>query len=116
ASGLYLRAVETERARTEAALARERASRVLAEDRARDVQAAQQRIDELLRGMADSSAKSEVQALQAQIREAEPRARPESAASVSSAAARVAPVPAPAVSEAWPAASERPHIHLQNEW
>ncbi|MES1178281.1 MAG: serine/threonine-protein kinase [Myxococcales bacterium] len=75
--GAYVRGIQSEKALTHAALARERDIRGLAEARTRDVQRAQRRIDELLRGMSNSPAKAEVLSLQQQIREApapQPRA------------------------------------------
>jgi serine/threonine protein kinase len=114
--GAYVRGIQSEKALTNAALLRERDSRGLAESRTRDVQRAQQRIDELLRGMASSPAKSEVLALQQQIREeSAPEAR------VSRNAARPSREPAlqaAAESSAEPpkARPPEPRIRVQNEW
>src|SRR5262249_12040466 len=111
ASVSYVRAVKTERTRTQAALEGERASRVLAESRTHEVQAAQQRIDELLRGLADSSAKAEVLELQAKIRSAVQVPKPEQPRP--RAATSVAP-PAALTSSA--AVPSPPRIRVQNEW
>jgi hypothetical protein len=68
---VYVRSVQAQEATTRAAMRDEQASRALAEKRMHEVQAAQARIDELLRDLADSPTKAEVVALQEQIREAQ---------------------------------------------
>jgi hypothetical protein len=108
-AALYLRAVEEERGRTQAALERERESRELAEARTREVQRAQARIDELLADMGSSPAKSEVLALQAQILDAPPVAQAPAAPKV-----RSVPKDPPAPAEARPV--EQPRLRVQSEW
>jgi eukaryotic-like serine/threonine-protein kinase len=116
-AGAYVRGIQGEKALTNAALLRERDSRGLAEARTRDVQHAQQRIDELLRGMANSPEKAEVQALQRQIREEpapEPRAVRPTARPQREPSALSAPNSSAASTSIQPAAE--PRIRVQNEW
>jgi hypothetical protein len=113
ASASYVRAVGMERTRTQAALEGERASRLLAETRTKEVQAAQQRIDELLRGLADSSAKEEVIDLQAKIRDAPVRPRPEQPRA-RLPAPFIEPPSAPSASSA--ALPSTPRIRVREEW
>jgi eukaryotic-like serine/threonine-protein kinase len=67
----YLKAVKAEQVKTADALANEQRSRQDAERRTHEVQAAQVRIDELLKNLADSPKKDEIQELQRQIRSGE---------------------------------------------
>jgi eukaryotic-like serine/threonine-protein kinase len=112
----YLAAIEEERGKTVNALVLEKKSRHEAEQRTEEVQAAQQRIDELLRNVADSPTKDEVLDLQRLIRVGGPAA----AASASRAALRASTVPrdaaaAPA-SAAAPVAATPPSIKVQQDW
>jgi hypothetical protein len=68
--GSYLRAVRAEQNKTLEALANEQSARRDADQRTREVQEAQGRIDELMRRISDSPTKDEVLALQERIREA----------------------------------------------
>lgn len=113
----YLRAVKAEQAKTAAALDQEQKSRSDAERRTHEVQAAQARIDELLKNLADSPKKEEIQQLQQQIRTGEPvtdLARPRRAPSNER---RVAAAPS-AEPAARPAAAPAtaPVIKVQSEW
>ena len=112
----YVRGIEAAGSKTADAFKKERASRRVAEERTREVQAAQQRIDELLRNVADSPTKNEVLALQRQIRE------PTGTAPVSQRAPRGA-LPARDVVAAPPSASPPavagevvPSIKVQSSW
>ncbi|HEY4157239.1 MAG TPA: serine/threonine-protein kinase [Polyangiaceae bacterium] len=112
----YLRAVHREQARTAAALAEEQESRRLAESRTREVEAAQTRIDQLLKDLADSPKKDEVLALQQQIRTSDTALVP-----VRSPPARTPePRPKPAL-EPTPAPASKPSatpsaIKVQKDW
>ncbi|HEY3494383.1 MAG TPA: serine/threonine-protein kinase [Polyangiaceae bacterium] len=115
AAGTYLLAVRHEQARTRDALARERESRAVAETRTREVQRAQQRIDELLRGVAASPEKTEVLELQARIRGTEGPTSPKPLAAaprVREAAERPGEPRTPP--SAAPAAA--PSMRLQVDW
>lgn len=115
----YLVAINAERARTVVALDGERASRKLAEERTRDVQAAQQRIDELLRNVADSPTKDAVRELQAAIRAPEAQAsRGANAPRGPSVLAReLRPTPAASAASEQPTpAVEGPKIKVQDKW
>ena len=114
-AGAYVRGIEREQALTQAALLREQDSRGLAEARTRDVQSAQQRIDELLRGIGNSPAKTEVLALQRQIREAPEARTPRAAPRPPTEAATLAPAAA-SVQRPVPAPAPAPRIRVQNEW
>jgi serine/threonine protein kinase len=108
----YLRAINAERSRTELALLGERKSRKLAEERTHDVQAAQQRIDELLRNVTDAPTKSAVLELQRQIRE--PGAlTPTMRAARAAAPPRDATAPQPSSA---PAVVALPSIKVQSVW
>ncbi len=76
---VYVRSVQAQEATTRAAMREEQASRALAEKRTHEVQAAQARIDALLRDLADSPTKAEVMALQEEIREAKSAPDPKEA-------------------------------------
>jgi serine/threonine protein kinase len=116
-AGAYVRGIQSEKALTHAALLRERDSRGVAEARTRDVQRAQARIDELLRGMVNSPEKAEVQALQRQIRE-EAAPEPRTVRPVARPPREPSAVPAPGPSAA-PTSIQpttEPRIRVQNEW
>jgi eukaryotic-like serine/threonine-protein kinase len=112
----YLRAITDERGNTERALQGETKSRKLAEQRAREVEAAQQRIDELLRNVSDSPTKDAVLELQRQIRATTgaPAPRPQNRPALLAKDAPSA-APVPAVPAAAPAASA-PRIKVQEDW
>jgi serine/threonine protein kinase len=113
-AGLYLRAVQQEKARTEVALQRELQSREIAESRTREVQRAQQRIDELLRDIENSPEKREVLALQAQIRGTTEKTDPKVApASVRS---RPATEPEPKTHASSASPPEPPRMRVLDEW
>jgi hypothetical protein len=111
----YIRGITAERSNTEQALQNAQLSRKLAEQQTREVQAKQQRIDELLRSVGDSPTKDAVLELQRQIRAsstaplpARPAARfPAPAREPAVASAAVAPPPAPAPT---------PGIKVQKDW
>ncbi len=111
-AGAYLGAINAEKANTQKALERERSTRKLAEDRTREVQQAQERIDELLLGMKDSPTKEAVVELQRQILPervvVQKAARPPEAT-----AARDQPAEAPKPA---PSASPPVGIKVQSEW
>ncbi len=65
----YVRAVETEEAKTFAALLGERSSRELAERRALDVQTAQARIERLLAGLEGTARSPATRAIEAELRD-----------------------------------------------
>ncbi len=64
----YVRAIQAEKDATRRALAEEQASRALAEQRAREVEGAQRRIEELVRDLADSPSREAVLELERQLR------------------------------------------------
>ncbi|HWZ88575.1 MAG TPA: serine/threonine-protein kinase [Polyangiaceae bacterium] len=109
----YLHAVRSEQAKTSAALVEEQQTRRLAEQRTHEVEAAQGRIDQLLKDLADSPKKEEVLALQSSIRAAssafKPPAHPQPSPILSTR------VPAPPVPLAAPSATAT-SIKVQREW
>jgi hypothetical protein len=112
----YLRGVRGEQMKTAAALRDEQASRQVAERRTREVQAAQARIDQLLKDLAESPKKEEIQALQTSILATAPSA---AAAPVTRGpvmarpSSSMRPEPAPVA----PAPTKEPStIKVQNEW
>jgi type II secretory pathway predicted ATPase ExeA len=112
----YLRGVRAEQMKTAAALRDEQASRQVAERRTQEVQAAQARIDQLLKDLAESPKKEEIQALQGQIRATSPNAVPAAVARASvttrpSSSVRPESAPPPAAPSKEPSA-----IKVQNEW
>ncbi len=110
----YLRAIRAEQAKTNSALLDEQQSRRLAEQRTHEVQAAQARIDQLLKNLADSPKKEQVLELQRQIRATDAPAelvqRVARGREPVPAAPQVLPSPAAAAS-ATPSA-----IKIQREW
>ncbi len=110
AAASYLRAIQAEQAKTAAALLEEQESRKVAEQRTHEVQAAQVRIDGLLKDLADSPKKEQVLELQRRIRSADSPGVPRPGASRGHEppAAPVAPQPA---ASAAPSA-----IKIQREW
>jgi len=113
----YLAAVRAEQGKAEAALAQEQKTRRVAEQRTREVQAAQSRIDELLKSVKDSREKEELLALQRTIRGADPA--PTAERRVKAVAATVAAHAEPSAANPRPAAAKSAapsSIKLQNEW
>ncbi|WP_437753374.1 nSTAND1 domain-containing NTPase [Sorangium sp. So ce1389] len=113
----YLREARAREAEVLAALRKEQASRELAEEQTRNVQKAQDRIDLLLRHLADSPTKEAVLALQEQIRQragAPPPAPPPRGPSAPPPPAASAPqgeLPGPA-----PAASAPRGLRVETDW
>ena len=120
----YLRAVKAEQLRTKAeqektaaALASEQLSRQEAERKTHEVQAAQARIDELVKSLADSPKKTEIQDLQRQIRAEEApepsRRRKSTSPDVRAPVSPMAPGDAHATA---PATASAPVMKVQSEW
>ncbi|WP_438023769.1 nSTAND1 domain-containing NTPase [Sorangium sp. So ce233] len=113
----YLREVRAREAEVLAALRKEQASRELAEEQTRNVQKAQDRIDQLLRELADSPTKEAVLALQEQIRR-----RAGAAEAAPAPRGPVAPpppaAPAPRDEPAGPApvAGAPPGLRVETDW
>ena len=113
----YISAINTERGNTSQERDRALASKKIAEEKTREVQAAQQRIDELLRNVADSPTKDAVRELQRSIRGPAAAGPVTSPALRAAAVAREAP-PRPSVESAQPgpAAVAAPAIKVQADW
>lgn len=115
----YAAAINAERGNTEKALVSERKTRELAEQRTREVQAAQKRIDELLRGVADSPAKDAVLEQQRIIRQSGAVPAGGAARSTPRALGQAREGPAAEPSRAPPpleVAAPAPRIKVQNDW
>jgi eukaryotic-like serine/threonine-protein kinase len=112
----YLRANAAERRLTERSLVAETKNRELAEARIRDVQAKQQRIDELLRDIKDSPTKDAVRELQRQI--LNPGAQPPPGVRAARAAAprNDAAAPPPSSTPAAVVGAAPPSIKVQSDW
>ncbi|XXX74346.1 protein kinase [Sorangium sp. So ce134] len=112
----YLREVRAREAEVLAALRKEQASRELAEEQTRNVQRAQDRIDQLLRELADSPTKEAVLALQEQIRRAgAPLAAP-APRGPAAPPPPAAPAPREEPSGPAPAAGARPGLRVETDW
>jgi hypothetical protein len=114
----YLGAVKAEQAKTAAALDQEQKSSADAKRKTREVLAAQARIDELLKSLADSPKKEEIQQLQEQMRSGEPApeaARPRRAP-VNERRVAVTASASPEPRPATPAPASAPVIKVQSEW
>jgi hypothetical protein len=113
----YVRAVTREQDKTAAALRDEKASRQVAERRAREIQEAQAKIDQLLKNLAESPKKEEIVELQRRIRTApgapEPPARTIAAVPERRSAPVVSASPTPAAAAP---KSATPGIKIQSEW
>ncbi|AUX35873.1 uncharacterized protein SOCE836_080740 [Sorangium cellulosum] len=111
----YLREVRAREAEVLAALRKEQASRELAEEQTRNVQKAQDRIDQLLRDLADSPTKEAVLALQEQIRQRAALPGPPARGPVR-AAPPAAPAPRDEPPGPAPAAGARPGLRVETDW
>ncbi len=115
-AGFYVDGINTASTATRRALAEETKSRKLADERTRDVQAKQQRIDELLRNIADSPTKDAVLELQRQIRN--PGAPPPAGARAARPAAprSETAAPPPSTTPATVVGAAPPSIKVQSDW
>jgi len=111
----YVQAVRGEEQKTRKALAQEQQSRSLAEERAREVQQAQARIDGLLRDLEDSPTKSQIVELQRTIRGELP-----ASTTARRSAQRRAPestlAPTPPATSSIPPQAEAARLKVQTNW
>jgi hypothetical protein len=100
-------------------LLKEHATREIAEQRTREVQEAQARIDQLLKDLADSPTKESVKELQAKIRGADappPEAHEKKPVAARAVAPPAAEAPREPAAAAPPPPAGKPVVKVQKEW